>query len=706
LRLSLRWGPPLLIVIGILATAGLIHFSWWGTARENVGDIVRQLNSQIIVGIRYEIAGIIANATAARDALNTIFAEDVIDTHDEAKREFVMLATLRSQPNLSWAMMAWPDGTFFGAYRDNDDRIQMIEVSGDLAAGTRQRRIDRYDTIDGEIMFKERSIEPNRFVSIDQPWYRRAAASPFPVWADVSDTPTGPRAAIATAEALHVYQKFIGVVAVAVDLARLSRYLDNVAVGQSGSVFVVNTARRVIAMPDAAKNEPMSGSGNGMMPGLDQLDRPSARVAADALRTSDIALPQITEPHELYYRDPNDERRYFVNVTPMDFSDWYVVTVAPEDDFLAEVKRNLGTLLLRIAGLTIVVAALAAAGSAFFVAAPLKRVAGQLRHVESFRLDRIERVASPLSEISDLSGAFAQMALGLASFQKFIPTALVRALVSQGIEARPGGAIQPLTVMFTDLVGFTRLSEALGDRIVDVLGKYLGEMSHVVARHDGTIDKFIGDSIMAFWGAPAADRSHALNACRAALACQAALHGHADEYRALAGEPLRMRIGINTGDVLVGNIGSDDRLNYTAIGDAVNVASRLEALNKRYGTGIIIGEATRRAAGDAIVVRQIDRVAVYGRVDGTDLCELLGLRDGGDADMENAGSPDWVHRYEVGFALYRAQRWDEAIAAFETVRKLRGGDDGPSTLMIARCREFTASPPPVDWTGVWQWDGK
>src|SRR6202453_720805 len=237
------------------------------------------------------------------------------------------------------------------------------------------------------------------------------------------------------------------------------------------------------------------------------------------------------------------------------------------------------------------------------------------------------------------------MAGGLAAFRKYIPSDLVRTLVSEGIEPRPGGAIRKLTVLFADIAGFTGLSERMGDRIIPLLSKYLDTMSREVSDHGGTIDKFIGDAVMAFWGAPAANTDHALHACRSALACQRALwaSGLTDD----GGRPLRVRIGINSGDMLVGNIGSEVRLNYTVIGDAVNIASRLESANKLYGSVIIIGPETRRLAGKRILVRELDRLAVYGRAGGLQIYELLGVED------ELADRAVWADLYESGLASYR-----------------------------------------------------
>jgi adenylate cyclase len=193
---------------------------------------------------------------------------------------------------------------------------------------------------------------------------------------------------------------------------------------------------------------------------------------------------------------------------------------------------------------------------------------------------------------------------------------------------------------------------------------------------------------MAFWGAPAADPNHAVDACRAALACQRSLRasGLVDD----GGRPLKVRIGINSGNMLVGNIGSEFRLNYTVIGDAVNVASRLEGANKEYGTEIIIGEETRRLAGDRVQVRELDRLMVYGRASGLAIYELLDVVVGG------AELPPWVALYERGLAVYRAQDFAAAIELFGRVLAERPADQ-PARVMLARCSEFLAAPPGKDW---------
>jgi len=248
-----------------------------------------------------------------------------------------------------------------------------------------------------------------------------------------------------------------------------------------------------------------------------------------------------------------------------------------------------------------------------------------------------------------------------------------------------------MTVLFADIAGFTGLSERLGDQIIPLLSSYLDIMSREVSAHGGTIDKFIGDAVMAFWGAPAVNAEHAVDACQMALACQQALRtsGLTDDK----GRPLKVRIGLNSGDMLVGNIGSEFRLNYTVIGDAVNVASRLEGANKEYGTEIIIGQETRRLAGDRVQVRELDRLMVYGREEGLAIYELLGMAERG------AEPPGWVTLYESGLAAYRARNFVGARIFFQQLLAARASDQ-PARMMLQRCEQFLQSPPGKDWEGT------
>ena len=248
--------------------------------------------------------------------------------------------------------------------------------------------------------------------------------------------------------------------------------------------------------------------------------------------------------------------------------------------------------------------------------------------------------------------------------------------------------------MFIDIAGFTGLSERMGDRVVPLLSKYLDVTSEVIAANGGTIDKFIGDAVMAFWGAPTAQQDHALLCCRAALACHRVIESSslADDK----GQPLQIRIGINSGRILVGNIGSELRLNYTVIGDEVNVASRLEGANKHYETQILIGAETRRLVERAMITREIDRIAVYGKTEGLAVYELIGSREAADGGDQREA---WIARYEEGLLKFRKRDFPGAIRCFEAVLCERPYDR-PAELMLDRCRLLKESGTDDKWSPV------
>src|SRR5262245_4330968 len=259
-----------------------------------------------------------------------------------------------------------------------------------------------------------------------------------------------------------------------------------------------------------------------------------------------------------------------------------------------------------------------------------------------------------------------------------------------------GGETRIMTVLFCDLRGFTTLAHELQPHaLVELLNEHMSAMTEVVFRHDGVLDKYIGDALMAFWGAPMAQPDHAARACRTALDMVRRLGElQADWMR--RGQPrLDVGIGINTGPMVVGNMGSHARLAYTVIGDAVNVAARLEGLSREYGVRVVVGAATHEAAGSAFEYRFLDLVAVKGRSEALAVHEVLA-----EAGGLPAARRAWLARYREGIEHYRARRFGEARAVFATLLA-EAPADGPVALYLRRSEALLASPPPVDWDGVY-----
>jgi len=341
---------------------------------------------------------------------------------------------------------------------------------------------------------------------------------------------------------------------------------------------------------------------------------------------------------------------------------------------------------------------------------PIRRLLKGTQSVEHGDLE-VEILVQTRDELATLADSFNHMVVGLrekehikATFGQYVDPRIVRGLLDKRLPTE-GGERHVMSVFFSDLAGFTRMCEGLTpDAAVRFLNRYFALMAQVIQARQGIIDKYIGDSVMAFWGQPFTDE-----ASHAALCCEAALDQRArlDDFRAdlpnLLGirhglPAVEARMGIASGEVLVGNIGSETARGYTVIGDTVNLASRLEQANKFYRSGILVSAQTRALAGDAFVFREIDSLRVVGRAEPERVSELLGRR--GDTGAEALAAA-----FESGLARYRARDWDGAEQAFNDCLE-RAPEDGPSQVFLARVAAFRSSPPPADWDGVWVAVGK
>ncbi|MEI6072037.1 MAG: adenylate/guanylate cyclase domain-containing protein [Verrucomicrobiae bacterium] len=290
-------------------------------------------------------------------------------------------------------------------------------------------------------------------------------------------------------------------------------------------------------------------------------------------------------------------------------------------------QTYLATTVLLALGASLAVAALGIAFSRR-ISRPLLRLAAEMSRIQSFDLDHRPRIDSRVKEIAAMAEALVNMKNGLRSFRKYVPADLVAELMRLNKEAVLGAEKRTMTVMFSDIADFTALSEQMAPEILaGHLGVYFEGMTKIILRNCGTVDKYIGDAIMSFWGAPNPAPDHAAAACRTALQCRRFLESLEMES-ARKGEPVfRTRIGINSGEMIVGNMGYDERMNYTVIGDNVNLASRLEGLNKIYGTQILISEQTHSLVEGKFETRRIDDVTVKGRSQSVAVYELISEKE-------------------------------------------------------------------------------
>lgn len=380
---------------------------------------------------------------------------------------------------------------------------------------------------------------------------------------------------------------------------------------------------------------------------------------------------------------------------------WMICFLMDEADLFRESRLNLYWNLAAVA-----------AGLVFAIAATVWISVKAVQPIESVtamagKLERLEvedaghGKSSAIREVDDLRRAIGRAAVGLKSFLKYVPQELLKGYMASGQQAHTGGSLREVTVAFIDIRDYSTVSEKLEPmRLVNHLNEFLEEVCSAIANRNGTIDKFIGDSVMAFWNAPEVVERHEGEACGAMLDCIERIALASGGWKA-NGLPLwQPCIGIHTGEVIVGNIGSSTRLNYTIIGDAVNLASRIEGLNRVYGTRALISEATLANAGNRFLTRPIDLVAVKGKTVPVLVHELLGWKDHAPENLRAlAASTTAAHALLVGRNYAEARRAYEAIISNHP-------DDTVARVMAKRCAEFEQLPPPADWSGVFRLKSK
>jgi adenylate cyclase len=353
-------------------------------------------------------------------------------------------------------------------------------------------------------------------------------------------------------------------------------------------------------------------------------------------------------------------------------------------------ERSLMLTILAIAAVIALVMVFFSVLIARAIARPLLDLSADMSRIAELRLDTAVNVKTGVREVLLMQDALENMKKGLRSFRKYVPADLVTQLIGMKQEAILGTKRQELTVFFCDMANFTTHTELLEPEELNALmSDYFVAVTGVLQAQGATVDKFIGDAIMAFWNAPQSLADHADRALEAALAVQEAF-ATTMAGRSKPGFPeLLVRVGLATGEVMVGNMGHEGRLSYTAIGDAVNLASRLESLGKYYGTRILVAEATLRRADRRPLNRPVDKVAVKGKQQGIVISEIART------------APAWWDAYLEAWAYYGEGDWTRAREGFSRLAGDPAILDGPSRILAARCDGFLEHGPPDGWTGTW-----
>ena len=336
------------------------------------------------------------------------------------------------------------------------------------------------------------------------------------------------------------------------------------------------------------------------------------------------------------------------------------------------------------------------------ISRPLALLSEEMDKVRHFQPGSRRKIPSRIKEVSELTASFNTMVKTLDAFTRYLPKALVRQFVTSGIAPVLGGERRELSLLFTDIANFTDIAGHMqAEKMMLHISRYFQVLSTPVLDTGGTIDKFIGDAMMAFWNAPLPQHDHARRACEAALRCHAAQDEQNARWKAEGKPPMPTRFGLHAGECIVGNVGTSDRMNYTAMGTSVNIASRLETLNKFYGTRILVSGSIEMQTRKSFVFRTVDLAYPRGITDIVELFELLGtvspLSDG--TSFPSLFDHDDIIRWEDAVRDYRTRRFEEALRAF-TAWVEAYPDDNLAALYVQRCHAVLQQPQDEEWSPV------
>ncbi|HXH62118.1 MAG TPA: adenylate/guanylate cyclase domain-containing protein [Fimbriimonadaceae bacterium] len=534
-------------------------------------------------------------------------------------------------------------------------------------------------------------------------YYRAAAKSGELTWTHarmVSEQ--GEQDAPAVTCAVPIYDRdhrLAGVASIDLTLTSLSRYVQLIKFGTLGYAFLVEIGDgvepKIIAYPDTGRLL-VNRDGKLTLATVEQVGDDAATTLIKTIEKQGLDTGSTAQQISIKVNDQD----YFGGFRRVDETagrpQWVLGIVVPSEYFMGDLSGD-RTVLVIFALVALLSGIYVSLLFGHRVAAPVQGIVAETLRIRKMDFEPRDPPPTNIIDLEELGGAMEQLKTSLRSFEKLVPAQYARHLLSTGQEAKLGGERRHITIYFADIVGFTRLSEMMPpEELVEVLSEYLDVLSGMVIYHEGTVDKFNGDDVMAFWGAPSEVDNPALLACTAAVRSQQAISALHEEWRKHGKPVLKASFGISTGDVVVGNVGSRERMNYTVIGDAVNLASRLQGLNKFYETELLIGETTVEEAGDAVVTRLVDYVAVSGRERPARVYELLGLADETPDDDVKIAS---MHNHAMD--LYRSRSFLEASDIFRTIIAMRD-DDGPARILLKRCQEYLKSPPDEDWDGSYR----
>lgn len=638
--------------------------------------------SQSILGFSNSIMGKVSEAITEKiyhlfdDAEDEVleaaklmsFSEDI--SLENASLISYILQVIKDHPNFYSIYYGRPDGSMLGAANLNsgNQTQHVFDPSKPLLPNSTYilRVVDRSSPNPSDAWYyKDKNLEPLDSESTSTPDYN-ASLRPWYIGASQNKdriflTPyypfdlTGEHGITVSKAIYNSNGDLIGVVGIDITLNLFSRFLTEQKIGKTGKAFILNSSGQVIIPQDTP--------------------------------TSGITKEVIAEA----YRDtPKDERTSFVftfdniryaasehRFPATETFDWIILIIAPLRDFMGEfLKTQQDVVLISVA--ILILASFLVIYFSNRISIPIVALANETNKIRNLDFGSEIRIHSNIHEIKLMDDSIAAMRVAIRSFGHYIPKEIVMQLIEKGKEITIGGEKKETTVFFSDIEGFTTIAETYEtEKLMSLLSEYFDGLSKIILKNQGNIDKFIGDGIMALWGAPRALPSQAVHACAAALECQAYLKNLNERLQKEKKPILRTRIGIDTGEVIVGNVGTAERMNYTAMGNTVNTAARLQTANKIYHTLILLSERVQEKIKDQFLLRPIDIVELKGKKEKTKIYELMNQNDPSQIELST--------HFTKAFNAFQEQDLSQAKTIFLQIQKAFP-NDVPTKIYLDRLK--------------------
>jgi adenylate cyclase len=679
----------LLSLLGLAVLLGVLFYFVYSSSHQSILDDSRQLQQEVGQRLKVQVLAFRDQASDVADDIERELQHGLINLDDRDGIETALYTQVLNHADLAEVTFTHGDATGlsddFQLLLAPDNRWRISVYRSADPAQAQKIITDRVTSRANQPNDPTQSptfTTPTMQVNFDQP-----------VWSDLHWSELAPggeashsRVEVTVQKSIFDGPKFLGVVRVGLLEARLNQIMQQSGNGQDRkyTCFICDDQGRLVT--SVTPRDHLAVVGDDIR--IQSPDMPAYVAKA-------LEMPALRDIHD----KPPDQwtpvngrvvagAAYLVSFVPMDnVQDLVLGVIASEQSYLGNLLHT-RNLLLADSAVVMAVILMCGVFTLRAVRRGLARVVATTSRMREFDFAPSPPIAS-FRDIQTVLESLEQAKTAMRAMGKYVPVDLVRDLYRMNLEPMLGGELRELTIMFTDLQGFTSLAETLAtDQLAIALGHYFQAMTGAIHQQGGTIDKYIGDSIMAIWNAPAPCANHSVKACAAALGCARATERLFASPVWHGMPPLITRYGLHRGRVMAGHFGAPDRLSYTAQGDGVNLASRLEGLNKYYGTTILVSETVYEQAAQDFHFRLLDRVAVKGRKTAVAVYELLGIA------AERNDRAEAVKTYEAALALYAQRDFDAALNLLQT-----NTGDPPSDVLAERCRHFIKHPPPQDWQG-------